>query len=116
LSHSPFFNINTKDDKDRNKEFENAMGNLLVAEYQVYRLRERIKNFLASDGVRVSDFMFKVGDEWFRVSISAQKQSAEGGQEEDEKDLTPTTGFALPSNDFTDELPPSSEAEEEYLP
>jgi hypothetical protein len=110
LSHSPFFNSNsTKENDTRQKEFENSLGNLLVAEYQVFRLRERIKNHLGTTGILESEFMFKVGNQWFRVNVSAQKQPIIKNESEKEITTHPTTGFSLSE-------PLSSEAEEEYLP
>lgn len=102
MSHSPFFtgNNSTKEDDTRHKEFENSIGNLLVAEYQVFRLRERIKNHLGSTGIEESSFMFKVGDEWYKINISAQKQFIPTEPNEEPKKQLPkvkskrTTGFA----------------------
>lgn len=101
MSHSPFFNGNTttKENDTRQKEFENSLGNLLVAEYQVFRLRERIKNHLGSTGNMESEFMFKVGDEWFRINVSAQKQYLSEKEEKKEKEkldeeVYQTTGMA----------------------
>lgn len=74
-SAAPFSTNNiSKEDDTRHKEFENSIGNLLVAEYQVFRLRERIKNHLGTMGIEESSFMFKVADEWYKISVSAQRQ------------------------------------------
>lgn len=104
MSAAPFSN-QTKEEKERRREFENTIGNLLVAEYQTHRLRERVKNAIGSDGVLISEFIFRMGDEWFRVNISAEKQLIEPQQTEEPKKQLPvktkkrTTGFAPGSED-----------------
>lgn len=87
---SPFFNLNSRDtskeDKDRHKEFENCIGNLLVAEFQTFRLRERVKNMIGMGDRMDSQYLFKFGDDWFRISISAEKQGPEKEIKKKEKE------------------------------
>lgn len=93
---SPFFGVGPtpvdKDSKERSKEFENTIGNLLVAEYQVHRLRERVKNTLNSalgTDKQVSEFMFRIEDNWYRIRVSAEKQEEIQEKKEPEPEPNP---------------------------
>jgi hypothetical protein len=67
MSNSPIpFSDNSKD--ERNREFENTLGNLFVAEYQLYRLRERLKNHLD----RTSTFIYKHENKWYKISMNVE--------------------------------------------
>lgn len=85
----PFFITKTNDDnstenEDRNREFENTIGNLLVAEFQVHKLRQRMLNYhMATKDNSSSDFMYKYGDAWFRISITAERYSLPEKEKDD---------------------------------
>lgn len=63
-----------KIETERNMDLENVLGNLLIAEYQVNRLRERLANMLSVYSRKGSVYQFKMGDAWFQVSVGAEKQ------------------------------------------
>jgi hypothetical protein len=53
-------------------EFENVVGNLLIAEYQVERLRERVSQNLGLDSTnlgKTSESVFKCKNNWYRLTI-----------------------------------------------
>ncbi len=54
--------------ENRNIELENLVGNLLIAEYQVERLRERVSNNFGMHGInKISQSVFKYNNSWFRI-------------------------------------------------
>jgi hypothetical protein len=59
----------------RDQELENIAGNLLIAEYQVDKLRNRLADFV--DGSRpemsnskASTHVFKHNNKWYKLSLS----------------------------------------------
>lgn len=100
---APLFS-GTSDEKDRDYELENTVGNLMVAEYQVKKLRDRLKTYnLLGFRNKKSEYIFKIGDEWCRVSITAEAYTIPGTEKEepkahvkveDDEEFGLTTGFA----------------------
>jgi hypothetical protein len=67
------------DVEERDKDLENIIGNLLVAEYQADRLRnklvEKIAHAYASIGAKDhSALAFKLGDKWCRVYVKVEQE------------------------------------------
>ena len=67
----------------RDKELENIAGNLLVAEHQVERLRERLVSTIGSvhpyvsetDNRKMSSHIFKSNGTWVKVSVIVEKMT-----------------------------------------
>ena len=70
----------SKDNKERNRELENTIGNLYVAEYQLHRLRERLKNHLE----RNTTFTYKHDNKWYKVTTSVEEFDPEAEQQKKE--------------------------------
>jgi hypothetical protein len=75
-------------EEKRDLELENIVGNLLIAEYQVDRLRSRLAELV--DGYRpqmknnkASTLVFKHNNKWYKLSLRI-----------DETDVTPTKGVS----------------------
>jgi hypothetical protein len=64
---------------ERDIELENIIGNLLIAEYQVDKLRHRLVEKISPSYSSVeakdnSSYSFKVGTKWYRVSLKIEEQ------------------------------------------
>jgi len=61
----------------RDKELENIVGNLMIAEYQVEKLRTRVTEKIGKNGYaadkNVSSHMFKHDDRWFKISVKVEE-------------------------------------------
>lgn len=59
--------------EEREQELENIIGNLLIADYQVERLRsrltEKIRELTSTSSKNKSAYTFKHNSKWYRVSI-----------------------------------------------
>ena len=65
----------------RDLEFENLLGNLLIAEYQVEKLRERISQNLSTDFSntgKVSESVFKYKNNWYRITLKVDQIDLNG--------------------------------------
>ena len=65
--------------EERDNELENIIGNLLIAEYQVDKLRNRLVEKVAPaySGSRAKDhsaYSFKSGAKWYRISIKIEEE------------------------------------------
>jgi hypothetical protein len=69
-------------EEERNIELENTVGNLMVAEYQVDRLRNRLSdNIRESTGFKTgsgtnkkgSTHVFKHNNKWYKVSVNIEE-------------------------------------------
>ena len=65
---------NKRIEERRDLELENIVGNLLIAEYQIDKLRTRLADLV--DGFRpkmrfnkVSTHVFKHNDKWYKISL-----------------------------------------------
>ena len=72
---------------ERDIELENIIGNLLIAEYQVDKLRNRLveKVAPAHSGSRAKDhsaYNFKSGAKWYRISIKIEEEELGGGADD----------------------------------
>jgi hypothetical protein len=65
----------------RDLEFENLLGNLLIAEYQVEKLRERISQNLSTDFSntgKLSESVFKYKNNWYRITLKVDQIDLNG--------------------------------------
>jgi hypothetical protein len=65
--------------KERDLELENIIGNLMIAEYQVDKLRHKLVEkinppYSAGQAKDHSAYSFKVGSKWYRVSVKIEEQ------------------------------------------
>ena len=61
----------------RDIELENIVGNLMIAEYQVEKLRARVTEKIGRYGYaadkKVSSHMFKHDGRWFKISVKVEE-------------------------------------------
>jgi hypothetical protein len=58
----------------RDIELENLVGNLLIAEYQVERLKDRVSERLgAHDRAKISQNLFKHKNNWYSITINVDR-------------------------------------------
>ena len=77
-----------KVEEKRDLELENIVGNLLIAEYQVDKLRTRLTELVSGyrdqmNKNKVSTHVFKHNNKWYKLSLRI-----------DETDVTPTKGIS----------------------
>jgi hypothetical protein len=77
-----------KAEEKRDLELENIVGNLLIAEYQVDRLRTRLTDLVSGYRPQMmknnaSTHLFKHNNKWYKLSLRI-----------DETDVTPTKGVS----------------------
>ena len=65
----------SEEDEGRDLELENLVGNLLIAEYQVDRLRTRLSDIINRyrpqiKNNKASSNVFKHNDKWYRLSLN----------------------------------------------
>jgi hypothetical protein len=65
--------------EERDPELENIIGNLMIAEYQVDRLRTRLSDRfskyygLTTGSKNTSTHLFKHSNKWYKISISVEE-------------------------------------------
>jgi hypothetical protein len=69
-----------KDAQARDTELENLVGNLLIAEYQVEKLRDRVVSRIGSvypsgTNKKVSAHIFKGNGAWVKISLNVEKMA-----------------------------------------
>ena len=58
----------------RDIELENLVGNLLIGQYQVERLKERVsQNLNTGDRSKISQNLFKYKNNWYRITINVDQ-------------------------------------------
>jgi cobalamin biosynthesis Co2+ chelatase CbiK len=58
----------------RDIELENLVGNLLIGQYQVERLKERVsQNLNTVDRIKISQNLFKYKNNWYRITINVDQ-------------------------------------------
>lgn len=61
----------------RDIELENIVGNLMIAEYQVEKLKTRVTERIGSYGYapdkKISSHMFKHDRRWFKISVKVEE-------------------------------------------
>src|SRR5918994_6964159 len=78
----------TEEDK-RDIELENIVGNLLIAEYQVGKLRTRLDDLVSSyrsykssrGDNKISIHVFKHNNKWYKISLGTEKSVAASAKE-----------------------------------
>jgi hypothetical protein len=60
---------------NRDIELENLVGNLLIAQYQVERLKQRVSESLTASYKRTkrTETLFKHESNWYKISISVDQ-------------------------------------------
>jgi hypothetical protein len=73
---------NSKIVEEREQELENIIGNLLIADYQVQKLRsrltEKISEAHSASPKNKSAYTFKHGGKWYRVSVRVDEMDTAG--------------------------------------
>jgi len=63
--------------ENRDIELESIVGNLMIAEYQVEKLRTRVTEKIGRYGYaadkKVSSHMFKHDSRWFKISVKVEE-------------------------------------------
>lgn len=66
-------------DDDRDLELENIIGNLMIAQYQVDKLRsrlsERVGGYGSASNKKSSAHIFKHNDKWYKINIRVDEMS-----------------------------------------
>jgi hypothetical protein len=66
-------------DEDRDLELENIIGNLMIAQYQVDKLRsrlsERVGGYGSAGNKKASAHIFKHNDKWYKVTIRVDEMA-----------------------------------------
>jgi len=58
----------------RDIELKNLVGNLLIGQYQVERLKERVsQNLNTGDRSKISQNLFKYKNNWYRITINVDQ-------------------------------------------
>ena len=72
----------------RDIDLENIVGNLMIAEYQVEKLRgrvtEKIGKYAYGPDKKASSHMFKHDNKWFKISVKVEElaiNKVQGNQE-----------------------------------
>ena len=67
--------------EERDLELENVVGNLMIAQYQVDRLRsrlsERITGYGSGENKKASAHVFKHNEKWYKVTIKVDEMAAD---------------------------------------
>lgn len=76
---------------DRDEDLENTIGNLLIANYQVMRLEQRLQGKVSIVNEKHSSFTFKRSGEWYKVFVGIERQpkGKEEFEAEQQKDPNP---------------------------
>lgn len=70
-----------EDDTQRDLELENIAGNLMIAEYQVDKLRQKLGHHIRDikyhsfNSAKASTHTFKYNGKWYKLSVKAEKLS-----------------------------------------
>ena len=81
-------------EEERNIELENTVGKLMVAEYQVDRLRNRLSDNIRGGILKTgsgtnkkgSTHVFKHNNKWYKVSVKIEELMIDIGQDIKEQD------------------------------
>ena len=75
------------DDMQRELELENIAGNLMIAEYQVDKLRQRLSQqirdikYHSFSKVKASSHTFKYDGKWYRLSVKLEELSLDSNSD-----------------------------------
>jgi hypothetical protein len=72
--------LKKKENLDRDLELENIVGNLMIAQYQVDKLRSRLSDRISggygsASYKKTSVQAFKHNDKWYKISIKIEEVS-----------------------------------------
>jgi hypothetical protein len=75
-----------KAEEKRDLELENIVGNLLIAEYQVDRLRSRLADVVSGYKPQMmknnaSTHVFKHNNKWYKLSLRIEETDVNGSKE-----------------------------------
>ncbi len=72
-----------EDVEERDIELENIVGNLMIAQYQVDRLRSRLNDKIGSSGTnkKGSTHTFKHGNKWYKITLKLDELAVNGQQD-----------------------------------
>ena len=77
--------IQNIDEEERDLELENIVGNLMIAQYQVdklrFRLSERIGGYGSASNKKASVHVFKHNDKWYKVTIKVDEIASDNNLE-----------------------------------
>lgn len=66
-------------DEERDLELENIIGNLMIAQYQVDKLRsrlsERVGGYGSASNKKASAHIFKHNDKWYKVTLRVDEMA-----------------------------------------
>lgn len=66
-------------DDDRDLELENILGNLMIAQYQVDKLRsrlsERVGGYGSAGNKKSSAHIFKHNDKWYKITLRVDEMA-----------------------------------------
>jgi len=70
---------------DRDRELENVVGNLMIAQYQVDKLRSKLTGKIVGyyhhpHNIESSTFAFKYNEKWYKVSVKVGEISSDEKQ------------------------------------
>lgn len=65
--------------EERDMELENIVGNMMIAQYQVDKLRsrlsERISGYGSASNKKASAHIFRQNDKWYKVTIKVDEMT-----------------------------------------
>ena len=68
-------------EEERDLELENIIGNLMIAQYQVDKLRsrlsERIGGYGSASNKKASTNIFKHNDKWYKISMRVDERTVD---------------------------------------
>jgi hypothetical protein len=68
-------------EEERDLELENIIGNLMIAQYQVDKLRsrlsERIGGYGSASNKKASTNIFKHNDKWYKISMRVDEMTVD---------------------------------------
>jgi hypothetical protein len=68
-----------QDEEERDLELENIVGNLMIAQYQVDKLRsrlsERVGGYGSASNKKASAHIFKHNEKWYKVTIKVDEMA-----------------------------------------
>jgi hypothetical protein len=81
---------NGKAEEKRDLELENIVGNLLIAEYQVDRLRTRLADLVSGYRPQLiknnaSTLVFKHNNKWYKLSLRIDETDVSPGKDSSER-------------------------------
>jgi hypothetical protein len=66
-------------DEERDLELENIIGNLMIAQYQVDKLRsrlsERVGGYGSAGNKKASAHIFKHNDKWYKITLRVDEMA-----------------------------------------